>query len=191
MITVAILFVVIAAILCAACVLGLLGVGQLALSGPDAIERDGLARGRPAPSWALPDTDGRMRTSPPERSLQLIVFADHSLRSFPSVVAGLRAMRDDPADAQALEMMILTRGVAEHSREPLTELGLDGIGVVTGSPRLYGRYNVRVMPFVIFIGPDGLVRASSLVNEDWQIAKLRKIAALPIVPAQAAQPVTA
>lgn len=191
MITVAILFIVIAVILCVACLLGLLGVGQLALSGPDAIERDGLARGRPAPSWSLPDTDGRVRTSPPGLPLQLIVFADHSLRSFPSVAAGLRALRADPAGAQELEIVILTRGAAEHSREPLAQLGLDGIPVVTGSPRLYGRYNVRVMPFVIFVGADGLVRASSLVNEDWQLAKLRRIAALPVEPAQARQLVTA
>lgn len=191
MITVAILFIVIAVILCVACLLGLLGVGQLALSGPDAIERDGLARGRPAPSWSLPDTDGRVRTSPPGLPLQLIVFADHSLRSFPSVAAGLRALRADPAGAQELEIVILTRGAAEHSREPLAQLGLDGIPVVTGSPRLYGRYNVRVMPFVIFVGADGLVRASSLVNEDWQLAKLRRIATLPVEPAQARQLVTA
>ncbi|HEX9033054.1 MAG TPA: hypothetical protein VF834_14535 [Streptosporangiaceae bacterium] len=181
----------IAVILCVACLLGLLGVGQLALSGPDAIERDGLARGRPAPSWSLPDTDGRVRTSPPGLPLQLIVFADHSLRSFPSVAAGLRALRADPAGAQELEIVILTRGAAEHSREPLAQLGLDGIPVVTGSPRLYGRYNVRVMPFVIFVGADGLVRASSLVNEDWQLAKLRRIATLPVEPAQARQLVTA
>ncbi len=82
-------FVVIAVILCAAALLALLRVGFLMLSGADALERDGLARGRPAPRWSLRDAGGAggACSSPPAGPLQLIVFADHSLKSFPSVVA--------------------------------------------------------------------------------------------------------
>ena len=50
MTTLAIIFVVIAAILCAAALLALLGIGHIGLSGPDALERDGLARGQLAPA---------------------------------------------------------------------------------------------------------------------------------------------
>ena len=118
------------------------------------------------------------RRSPPSRPLQLVIFGDHSLRSFPSVVDGVRALLADPADPDRPEIVILTRGPAEHSAPALRQLGLDGIPVVTGSPRLYGRYNVRVMPFAIFVDSAGLVRASSLVNHDWQLAKLRRLAAI-------------
>ncbi len=171
-------FVVIAAILCAAAVLALLGTGQLALSGPDALERDGLPRGQAAPAWSLPDASGTRYTSPPAAPLQLVVFADHSLRSFPSVADGLRSLRDQ-GDGD-LEIVILTRGGAEHSRPLLGKLGLDGIAVLPGTAAIYGRYNVRVMPFAIFVDSAGLVRASSLVNHDWQLVKLRQIAALPL-----------
>lgn len=187
--TAAILFIVIAAILSAAAVLALLGVGQLALSGADAIERDGLARGQLAPRWSLADSAGTVHTSPPGPPLQLIVFGDHSLRSFPSVVAGLRALRDDAADADELEIVILTPGPAEYSQALLGQLGLDGIAVLTGSPASYARYNVRVMPFAIFVDSAGRVRASSLVNHDWQLAKLRKVAAIPVEPAELAMAV--
>jgi hypothetical protein len=176
MITVAIIFVVIAAILCVAALLALLGIGHLGLSGPDALARDGLARGQLAPAWTLADPAGLRHSSPPSCPLQLIIFADHSLKSFPSVVAGLRALL---ADAE-LEIVILTRGPAEHSEPVLHQLGLTGVPVLTAAPARYGRYNVRVMPFAIFVDSAGRVRASSLVNHDWQLAKLRQVAAIPV-----------
>ncbi|HUJ06430.1 MAG TPA: hypothetical protein VLX31_10030 [Streptosporangiaceae bacterium] len=180
-----IVFVGIAALACAAALLAILGIGQLALSGSGAIARDGLARGQVAPAWSLPDADGTLRSSPPGRPFQLIVFGDHSLRSFPSVVAGLRSLRDDPANAD-LEIVIVTAGDARLSQPALTTLGLDRIPVLTGSRALYARYNVRVMPFVIVVDAAGRVRASSLVNHDWQLAKLRRIAGLPLDSGDAA-----
>ena len=65
----------------------------------------------------------------------------------------------------------------------LRELGLGRVAVVTGSPALYARYNVRVGPFLIFVDADGLVRASSLANYSWQVAKLRQIAGLSVAVA--------
>jgi hypothetical protein len=169
----AIVFIVIAVTLCSASIFGWLGIGQIALSGADALERDGLGRGEIAPSWSLGDSEGIVRTSPPEALLQLVLFADHSLRSFPSVVAGLRAVRD-------VEIVILTRGRSDDSQSALGLLGLSGIPVVSGSPRLYAQYNVRVMPFAIVVDSAGLVRASSLVNFDWQVSKLLQIATIDI-----------
>ena len=46
---VAVAFVALAAVLCAAAALAVLGTAQVRLSGPAAIENDGLAAGRPAP----------------------------------------------------------------------------------------------------------------------------------------------
>ena len=169
-------FIVIAAFLCIAAIFGWLGIGQISLSGADAIERDGLARGQRAPRWSLTDSAGVVRTSPPPGELQLIMFADHSLKSFPSVVAGLREL----SEHGDVEIVILTRGRQAGAEADIGKLGLGGIGVLTGSAALYGDYNVRVMPFAIFVDSAGLVRASSLVNHDWQIAKLRQVAAIPL-----------
>ncbi len=150
----AVAFVILAAILCAAAVLALLGTGQLGLSGSEPLERDGLARGKRAPGWTLPGHDGAPVHSPPARGLQFIVFADHSLKSFPSVLAGLKTL----AAGQHMEIVVLTRGTAAHAWRVLDGLGLVGAAVVDGSPALYARYNVRVMPFAIIVGQDGRVR---------------------------------
>jgi hypothetical protein len=186
----AVAFVTLAVALCAAAVLAVLGAAHVYLSGPEAIERDGLARGRQAPRWSLADSSATVRHSPPARPLQLIIFADHSLKSFPSVVDGLRDLTagDDPG----LEVVVLLRQRSDLA-EPLLRMllpqapGLDAIPVLTGSPALYAAYNVRVGPFAIFVDASGQVRASSLVNYDWQLAKLRQLADLPIGPAAAAR----
>ena len=52
--------------------------------------------------------------------------------------------------------------------------------MIAGSPSLYGRYNVRVTPFLIFVDPDGRVRGSSLVNHRWQLMKLWQLARVPL-----------
>jgi hypothetical protein len=174
----AVFFVGIATILCAVAVLGWLGLGQLALSGAAALERDGLPRGQRAPTWNLLDTAGLERSSPPAAPLQLVVFADHSLKSFPSVVAGLRALRE--AASASLDIIVLTRGPSAGATDTLRQLGLPELPVVAGSPALYGDYNVRVMPFAIFVDSAGLVRASSLLNHDWQVAKLHQVAQIPV-----------
>jgi hypothetical protein len=171
-------FVGIATILCAVAVLGWLGLGQLALSGSDALERDGLPRGGRAPTWNLLDSAGVRHSSPPADALQLVVFADHSLKSFPSVIAGLRGLRD--AAAAELDILVLTRGPSDGATGTLRQLGLADLPVVAGSPALYGDYNVRVMPFAIFVDSAGLVRASSLLNHDWQVAKLHQVAQIPV-----------
>lgn len=174
----AVAFVVVAAILCAAAVLAILGTGQLGLAGSDALERDGLARGQRAPAWTLPGQDGRPRRSPPANGLQFIVFADHSLKSFPSVVAGLSALAAD----NEIEIVVLTRGAAGHASGVISALGLSSAAVLEGSTALYATYNVRVMPFAVVVDQAARVRASSLVNHDWQVAKLAQVAAIPIGP---------
>lgn len=58
---IAAVFVTLAAVLCAAAVLAILGAAHVYLSGPEAIERDGLARGRRAPRWSLADSAGTVQ----------------------------------------------------------------------------------------------------------------------------------
>jgi hypothetical protein len=172
----AVVFTASAAALCVAAVLAVLGIAHARMSGSDALQRDGLAPGMRAPRWSLTDQEGNERISPPTRfPLQLVVFADHSLKSFPSVVDGLRELL---AAGDEVEIVLLLQRPNAVAAPILGALGLPGVAVVTGSPALYGRYNVRVGPFLIFVGSDGLVRASSLVNYAWQVARLRQLAGL-------------
>jgi hypothetical protein len=171
-------FVVVALVFCMATVLALFGVTHVSMSGAEAIERDGLAPGMPAPGWSLVDSTGKVVRSPPRTPLQLIMFTDHSLKSFPSVVDGLREVMAQ----ERLEIVVLTRRRNELAESALRLIGLDGIPVLTGSPSLYAAYNVRVTPFAIFVDSAGRVRASSLVNHAWQVTKLLQLADLPPEP---------
>jgi hypothetical protein len=175
----AVVFVVVAVILCAASVFAVLEITHIYLSGAEAIENDGLSPGTRAPAWSLTDSAGTLHRSPPGKPLQLIMFADHSLKSFPSVVAGLREVM---AQAARLDIVVMLRRPNEIAEPVLRTLGLADIPVLTGSPALYGRYNVRVIPFAIIVDSAGHVRASSLVNHDWQITKLLQLADIPPEP---------
>ena len=173
----AVAFTACGAALLVAVVLAFFGIAQVRLSGADAIQRDGLAAGVRAPRWSLPDATGTVHTSPPGAPLQLVIFADHSLKSFPSVAEGLR---DLLASGDPVELVLLLRRPSPMAAPVLAELGLAGVAVLTGTPALYAAYNVRVGPFLMFVDSAGLVRASSLVNYSWQVAKLRQLASLPV-----------
>lgn len=179
----AIALVLVAALLCVLAIMAVFGIVHVAMSGSEAVERDGLYRGAPAPAWSRPDSAGRIVRSPPTGPLQLLVFADHSLKSFPSLVDGLRQVT---GAGDGLEAVVVLRSASQIAEPVLRTLGLGGIPVVTGSASLYGRYNVRVTPFVIFVDAAGRVRASSLVNYDWQVVRLRQLADLPLAPARPA-----
>ncbi len=171
------LFVAVAAGLCIATVLAIVGIINVEMEGPQGIERNGLAPGSRAPGWTLADSAEGVHRSPPDKPLQLIVFTSHSLKSFPSVVDGLREFA---AQAAEVDVVVLLRGPSAIAEPVLRALGLDYIPVLTGSPALYGRYNVRATPWMMFVDAQGRVRASSLVNHDWQISKLHQLARLPL-----------
>jgi len=178
----AIVFIAVAIILCVASILALFGTTAVHMSHADVIERDGLVPGTRAPSWSLADSSGHVHRSPPGKPLQLVMFTDHSLSSFPSVVDGLRELALDRTE---LEIVVLLRRSNDLAEPVLHLLGLAEIPVLTGSPSLYGRYNVRVTPFAMFVDSVGRVRGSSLVNHDWQLTKLRQIASIPVATADA------
>lgn len=162
---------------CAAVIAALFAtVDMYYLSGARAISDDGLPRGSRVPGWTRADSAGRPLRSPPRAGFQLIVFADHSLKSFPSVADGLRALA---AAGSGPQIVVLTRQQDSLTRPVLDALGLADVPVVTGSGALYGKYNVRVMPFMIFTDPAGRVRASSLVNHAWQVERLWRLAQVP------------
>lgn len=176
MTAVLVVFIVVATVLCVGTVLLVLGVTHVKLYGSEAIERDGLYRGSVAPKWVLTDSEGKKYSSPPRKSLQAVVFTDHSLKQFPGVVTGIRRLLDD----SDIEVVVLLRGPNQIAEPIFHMLGLGAIHVLTASSRLYALYNVRVTPWVIFVDSHGRVRASSLVNHEWQIGKLQSLAHIPV-----------
>jgi hypothetical protein len=177
------LFVLVAAVMCAAVVLAIFAVTYVYyLSSSRALEDDGLPRGTAAPAWSLADSSGKVVCSPPQdKPLQLIMFTDHSLKSFPSVVTGLLdLLQADPR----LEIAVLMRGPSALAEPLLGVLGLGEIPILGGSSALYGKYNVRVMPFAIFVDSRGRVRGSSLVNHAWQIERLWRLASVTPDPGE-------
>ena len=171
----AVLFLVVGLVIFVAAIIAVFATVEVYyLSGSRAIAEDGLRRGSRAPRWSLADSSGQVRHSPPQsKPLQLVVFTDHSLKSFPSVAEGLRALAGGSTPP---EMIVLTRHANRITEPVLDVLGLGSIPVVAGSPSLYGKYNVRVMPFIVAVDSAGRVRASSLVNHAWQIEKLWRLA---------------
>lgn len=167
------IFVIVAALLCTSAALAVFGVTHVWLSGSEGIERDGLYPGEVAPAWTLTDSRGKAHVSPPPGGImQLIVFADHSLKHFPGVADGVKDLLDDPHT----EIIVLLPRQNESCEPVLSVLGLGGVPILAASPRLYASYNVRVTPWVMFVDSRGKVRASSLVNHEWQIDRLRKLA---------------
>jgi len=177
------LFVFVAGVLCIAVVLAVLAVTHLYyMTTSRAVMDDGMARGAAAPIWELADSAGVVVRSPPEsRPFQLIVFADHSLKSFPSVTQGLLDLLRTTSE---LEIVMLMRHPSDLAEGIFRVLGLGEIPVLAGSSALYGRYNVRVMPFAIFVDTEGRVRASSLVNNEWQVEQLWRLANVALGPAE-------
>ncbi|HEV8685673.1 MAG TPA: hypothetical protein VGQ84_00200, partial [Gaiellaceae bacterium] len=156
--TQAIVFVVLAFALLAMSALAILRVGLMRLESRIGIFRDGLAPGTPAPSWGLADGDGNVHVSPSGR-VQLLIFADHSLREFREAAAELAAIHED----QQAEVIVLTKSMYSVVVEVMRALGLHA-PVVRVEPELYRAYNVRVIPFAFVISPQGVVCGSGLAN---------------------------
>lgn len=168
------LFLAVAVVVSVAAFLALFGVIRLAMSERDTVSRDGLLPGTSAPRWTLSTTTGRILDSPATEKYQFILFSGQSLWRFPSVVEGIQTVQAEAGDD--LEIVLLLRRPDEAIGPVLDELGLGTLTVVMGTPELYGKYNVRVTPFGIFIDRAGRVRCGSLVNFGWQIETLWRMA---------------
>lgn len=157
--------------------LALARIGLLRLESPLGIIRDGLPGGAPAPRWQLADTEGVLRGVPSGR-WQLLLFADHSLREFPEVAGAVAGLVEREPD---LEALMLTGKRADLAVETAQALELD-LPVVAVDADFYWRHNVRVMPFVIVLDPQGTVRAEGLPNDEarldmiWERARVAAFA---------------
>ncbi len=160
----------------------LLRLATLRLDSPLGRLRDGLLEGTPAPEWELSDTTGRPRRVPHGSKWQLLVFGDYTLVEFPGVVAALQRL--EPARDE-LEILLLSRADKNVTVRTARALKLD-VPIVSVDDELYWRYNVRVMPFVFVVQPDGVVRSSGVVSAEEVVLNMWRVArAVPLQRAAA------
>lgn len=153
--------------------LAVVAIGNRRLNSSAGIANDGLKPGVRAPAWRALDTSGNLSVSPNPARWQLLLFADHCLKDFPDTVAGLRALEADPSES--LEILILVRHHPDLARAVLDSLQVfSNIAPVTD--RTYQQYNVRVMPFAIFVDNDGIIRNSGLVSTRGTLQSMRAVA---------------
>lgn len=153
--------------------LALLRIATLRLDSPLGRLRDGLLEGTPAPEWELRDADGRPRHVPHGSKWQLLVFSDYTLVEFPDVVAALRRLEQERDELEILMLSRVDENVTVRSAQALK---LD-VPIVSVDDDFYWRHNVRVMPFVFVVQPDGVVRSSGVVSSEevllnmWRVAR--------------------
>jgi hypothetical protein len=168
-------FVAFAGLLVVLTVVALVGIGIVRLESPLGVLRDGLQPGERAPRWALPDLDGVERRSPSGR-WQLLVFGDHSLREFGGFADALNRFQESNPE---LELVVLSRGHPDLTDYILRQVLDLRMPIVHVDEAFYRRFDVRVMPFLYFIDPGGVVRAPAIVNQEstllrmWQLAQAR------------------
>lgn len=163
-------------ILCLMLVLGALAVvaiGNLRLNSSAGIVNDGLDPGVRAPTWHAVDITGNTRPSPNRSCWQLLLFADHCLKDFPDTVAGIRAL--EAAQSESLEILILIRRQPDLARAVMDSLEI-GSSIVPVTDQTYQQYNVRVMPFAVFVDNTGTIRNSGLVSTRGTLESMRALA---------------
>jgi hypothetical protein len=162
----------------AALALTALGIGRL--ESPSGILRDGLPHGAPAPTWSLVDSQGRLHCCPRKSGWQVVLFAEHSLASFPSSVRAFVRLDEETR----LDCLVATRGDPHLVTAVFKALTKHQVAVMKVSEDFYTEHRVRVMLFMYVTDESGSVRAMGLANSDDQIFRIWRHATLVGVPSR-------
>ena len=145
--------------------LAIVRTGFARLGSAVGIARDGFPPGKVAPPWSLPDLEGHLRVTPAGDHWQLLIFANRALVAFPELVDGMHHLAQATQD---LEIVLISYEDKENNT--VTAQGLDlQVPVVAVDQAFYDRYRVRVMPFVFFLDPRGIVRWVGLANSEAEL----------------------
>jgi hypothetical protein len=174
-VAIGVIFLVVALLCIALTLLAIVRTGFLRLSSTVGIARDGFPPGKAVPSWSLPDLEGHLRITPARDHWQLLVFADRSLEAFPELISGMHHLSQQN---QELEVLVLSRDSIEDCRTSAQELNLH-VPVVPVDRAFYARFRVRVMPFLFFLDPQGIVRWVGLASREQQVVHAWRIAQVP------------
>ena len=164
-VVIGVIFLVLELLFIVLALLALLRTGFLRLSSSVGIARDGFPPGKAVPSWSLPDLEGHLRVTPAGDHWQLLVFVDRSLEAFPELISGIHHLSQQN---QELEVLVLSRNSSEDCRATAQKLDLH-VPIVPVDPAFYDRFRVRVMPFLFFLDPRGIVRWVGLAGHEEQV----------------------
>ncbi len=174
--SIGILFVIVELVFIVLALLAIARTGYLRLSSSMGVARDGFPPGKSVPTWSLPDLDGRLRVVPAGDHWQLLVFANQSLEAFPELINGMHYLSQHEQD---LEVLVISRDSKEDCRNLVQELQLQ-VSIVPVDPAFYDRFRVRVMPFVFFLDPGGIVRWIGLVGGEEPLIHAWRMAQVPL-----------
>jgi hypothetical protein len=162
-----VVFIIVALLSTSLALLMIIRIGYGRLESALGIARDGPKQNRPAPAWQATDNMGKRQGVPSEGRWQLLIFADHSLASFPEFIAATNRLHVGIDD---LDVIVLARSRAGLSAETITALGISA-PIVMVDQQLYDQYKVRVMPYVVLIDENEIVKWTGVGSNEGQLRR--------------------
>lgn len=143
-------------------------LGSMLLGSRDAIERDGLEIGTPAPDFRAAGIAGAdVRLSELRGGRVVLVFAYPSCRICREMLGSLGAL--ERRLAGVARVMVLLRASQQQAAVYVREMDPSVPVLAIGGRGTADEYRVRVSPFVHVVDPEGVVRAKGLVNGAYHI----------------------
>jgi len=151
--------------------------GLMVLGTLEGVQRDGLSVGAVAPAFSAVTADGQdARWEPTRGRPQLLIFATPDCAPCAEILPHVNRLA--AAVGHDLGITTVVPGPQEDAeqlagryRPPYRVLAEDGSGV-------FGRYKVRVTPFVFLVGGDGRILAKGLANDVSRLRRLLDVAGL-------------
>jgi peroxiredoxin len=123
------------------------------------IEREGLKRGTPAPSFTLPTVDGGSLSLEDYRGRRvLLVFSDPGCGPCEELLPDLVALHGR-LDERESALVMVGRGDLDENREKCTRYGIEFPVVLQHRWRLSRDYGIFATPVAFLISADGLLEA--------------------------------
>jgi peroxiredoxin len=138
------------------------------------IEREGRRAGNRAPSFNLPDLDGRTVSLDQYRGRRvLLVFSDPKCGPCETLLPELVRFECEQNDG-AIALIMVGRGEAEMNRRKAQDYGVNFPVVLQRHWELSAEYGIFATPAAFLIGPDGVIErnVATGVNDILSLARL-------------------
>jgi peroxiredoxin len=124
------------------------------------IERDGLAAGTPAPTFTLPDINGRTVSLESYRGRRvLLVFSDPNCGPCDELAPHLARVHREHLDNN-LAVVMVGRGDLAENQKKVADLGIEFPVVMQEKWKLSKEYGIFATPVGYLIGEDGIIQSN-------------------------------
>jgi peroxiredoxin len=138
--------------------------------GESQIEREGLRAGAPAPTFALPDVDGKTVSLAEYRGRKvLLVFSDPHCGPCEALLPELVRL-DREHRGNNLQVLVVGRGDPAENRSKSREHGLEFPVVVQKGWKLSKQYGIFATPVAFLVSEDGVIERDVARGRDEIIA---------------------